>query len=372
MKICIVSSAASVHVQKWLRVLHEKGHEVHVVTPELASFEGIVLPPERVHQYRRGAGTLGLLAEARRVVGAARALNADITHVHSLFFVHPFFFSFWNAAGGRVRNLCVSVWGSDVVPAAPGKKLGLKDRLSKRVLLSQAAAVTATSAFLARAAAGLAGATEVRVVPFGVDLAAFSPARRRAHSGTRICFVKHLSEKYGPDHLVRAFGAVAGDFPDAALFLAGDGPMREALSRLVLELGLGDRVKFLGEIPPFRVPELLAEADILAMPSVCAEAFGVAAVEAEAMGIPVVASRVGGVPEAVLDGETGILVPPADPPALAAALRRLLSDPALRARLGEAGRKFAAGRYDIRASAAGMEAVYEEVLNAGPERKARR
>nr|MDA8132424.1 glycosyltransferase [Elusimicrobiota bacterium] len=131
MKICIVSSAASVHVQKWLRVLHERGHEVHVITPELASFEGVVLPPERVHQYRRGGGGRGQFAEARWVADRARELAADITHLHSLFFVHPLFFAFWNALGGRIRNLCVSVWGSDIVPAAPEKELGLRDGLSK-------------------------------------------------------------------------------------------------------------------------------------------------------------------------------------------------------------------------------------------------
>ncbi len=343
---------------------------MHVITPELASFEGVVLPPERVHQYRRGGGGRGQFAEARWVADRARELAADITHLHSLFFVHPLFFAFWNALGGRIRNLCVSVWGSDIVPAAPEKELGLRDGLSKRLLLSQAAAITATSEFLAEETVRLAGGARVRVVPFGVDLTEFSPGRRRAHNGTRICSVKQLGAKYGPDHLLEAFRSLASEFPDVSLVFAGDGPMRKDLSRSAAELGLGGRVEFLGAVPASKVPEVLSEADILAMPSVCAEAFGVAAVEAEAMGIPVVATRVGGIPEAVRDGETGLLVPPADQPALAAALGRLVRDRGLRERLGEAGRKFVVERYDIRANASEMEAVYKEVVNAGPEGKA--
>lgn len=371
MKICIVSSAASVHAQKWINALHDRGHEVHVITPELGSPTDIAVPPGRVYQYRRSTGILGQIAEARRVVALARAIEADITHLHSLFFVHPFFFAVCNFPGRRIKNLCVSTWGSDVVPNPPETRLSLRDRLSKRLLLSQAAAITATSAYLARETATLAGNDRVRVVPFGVDCEVFSPEKRQSHAGLRVCFVKHLSVKYGPDHLLRAFKTVSAAFPAARLSIAGGGPMKDELTTLARRLGLEDRTEFLGQIPASEVPAVLATADIFAMPSVFdSETFGVAAVEAQAMGVPVVASRVGGVPEAVRDGETGILVKPADPEALAAAIARLLGDPGLRDRMGKAARKFVAERYDFKDNVLEMEKIYTEMIDGGSQKNA--
>ncbi len=92
------------------------------------------------------------------------------------------------------------------------------------------------------------------------------------------------------------------------------------------------------------------------------EGFGVAALEAEAMEVPVVASRIHGIPDVVLDGETGLLVPPRDRQALAAALDRLASDGGLRRRLGHAGRAFVAEHYSWEDNVAQMEALYEEAM----------
>ena len=148
--------------------------------------------------------------------------------------------------------------------------------------------------------------------------------------------MKWLEPKYGAQDLVEALGLLA-DLPFKAT-LVGDGPLRESLETRVRELGLAERVQFLGRRPHSEIPELLRGFDLLAMPS-RQEAWGVAAAEASATAIPVVATRIGGIPEVVIDGETGLLVPAQDPPALAAAIRLLAGDPDLRHRLGEAGRE---------------------------------
>ena len=118
--------------------------------------------------------------------------------------------------------------------------------------------------------------------------------------------------------------------------IVGDGPERGALETRIAQLGLGDRVHLLG----FRtdIPELLAGCDLFVLPSLF-EGLPLSILEAMAAGKAVVATAIGGNDEAVVDGVTGLLVPPADPEALADALRTLLREPERRRRLGEAGRR---------------------------------
>jgi len=151
--------------------------------------------------------------------------------------------------------------------------------------------------------------------------------------------------------------AALAEVPGAVLVVAGDGHYRPTLEEAVQAAGLADRVRFLGRVPHEDLPRLLAVSDVLVATSFASETFGIALVEAQACGVPVVASRFGGFPEVVKDGETGLLVPPQDPSALAAALRALLSDPARRQRMGEAGRRWVAEQFH-------WERVTERVLDA--------
>src|SRR5207244_12000408 len=159
----------------------------------------------------------------------------------------------------------------------------------------------------------------------------------------------------GYDVLLHALSAL----PDAALVLVGDGPERRALEALASSLGLDERVLFAGwQAQPRRY---LTTVDVFALPSRF-EGFPLAVVEAMLAELPVVASDVGSVPEAVREGETGLLVPPDDPARLAAALRRLPAEPPLRLRLGEQGRALALERFTAAAMARSFERLYEEIL----------
>ena len=131
-----------------------------------------------------------------------------------------------------------------------------------------------------------------------------------------------------------------------------------SLESLARELGLGAAVRFLGRRDD--VPALLAASDVVAVPSVVAEAFGLTALEGMAAGRPVVAFASGGLPELVRDGETGILVPTGDAAGLARAIRQLLTEPALRDRLGAAGRRVAAG-FTTEARVAALSDIYERI-----------
>ncbi|HEX5091265.1 MAG TPA: glycosyltransferase, partial [Burkholderiales bacterium] len=144
----------------------------------------------------------------------------------------------------------------------------------------------------------------------------------------------------------------------------GQGPLTEELQRIAREAGVAERVAFVGRIPESELPAWYHACDVFCLPSVePAEAFGIVQVEAMACGKPVLCCQLGnGVNWVNPDGETGLTVPPKDAGALGAALRRLLSDDALRARLGEEGRHRAYRLFSAEAVAAGTLAVYREVL----------
>jgi glycosyltransferase involved in cell wall biosynthesis len=152
--------------------------------------------------------------------------------------------------------------------------------------------------------------------------------RRHGFEGPTLVFAGRLSVQKSLDVLLRAVDACEG----VALVIAGDGPDRARLDRLVAELGLGDRVRFLGAQPRETVLELLAAADAEVLSSGW-ENFPHSVIEGLAVGTPVIATGVGGVAEIVTDGENGLLVPPGDPEAFAGAIRRFFADEELRERL---------------------------------------
>ena len=151
-------------------------------------------------------------------------------------------------------------------------------------------------------------------------------------SGTRplVLTPARLNAQKGHDTLL---GAVA-EVPEALFLLAGDGPERERLEALASELGVGDRVRFLGRRED--IPQLLAACDVFALPSLY-EGSSLAVLEAMAAGIPIVSSAIGGTDELIDDGRSGMLVPPGDAAALAVALRRVLGGPAAARGLRGAG-----------------------------------
>ncbi|MGH7672262.1 MAG: glycosyltransferase, partial [Gemmatimonadales bacterium] len=155
--------------------------------------------------------------------------------------------------------------------------------------------------------------------------------------------VARLEWHKGIDTVIKALPAVRAAHPAARYAIAGVGERRPHFERLVAELGLGDAVRFLGAVPDAELPALYNAADLYVGASrryeLLVEGFGISLVEASACGLAVVGGRSGGVPDAVREGETGLLVDPDDPLAVAAGINRLLDDPELRRRLGAAGRR---------------------------------
>jgi glycosyltransferase involved in cell wall biosynthesis len=207
-----------------------------------------------------------------------------------------------------------------------------------------------------------------RVVPNGMT-AADPVVTQGADGRTRVVFAGRLERFKGAQVLVDAVPYLLESHPDARFVICGAGPMLAALRSQVERLGVGHAVELTGWLDPSQVHRRIAEADIVVVPSIWPEAFGLTCIEAFAAGAPVVASSVGALPELVRPDVTGLLVPPQDARALAAALDRLISDPALRRRLGDNGRTCAAA-YGMQAhSIAVLDAYTEAVRRSGLDRR---
>lgn len=172
-----------------------------------------------------------------------------------------------------------------------------------------------------------------------------------------------LVRRKGLDVLLDALAALAARSLRPRLWVAGEGPERAALQAQAARLGLGAQVEWLGQRDD--VGDLLAAADVFVLPS-RAEGLGVAALEAMAAARPVVASGVGGLADAVVDGRTGLLVPPGDAVALGAALERVLREPDVRARLAAAGPARVAEGFLAEQMVAAYERLYRVVLDPRP------
>jgi phosphatidyl-myo-inositol alpha-mannosyltransferase len=177
------------------------------------------------------------------------------------------------------------------------------------------------------------------LLPNGVDLERFSPSAAPAlpsDGRPAILALGRLDPRKGVEHLIDALPRVARALGSVRLIVAGDGPRRARLERRARTTAPG-MVEFLGAVPRERTPGLYAAADCLCAPAVRNESFGIVLLEAMASGRPVVASDLSGYGLVVRHGETGWLVPPADPRALAEALVRVLGDAAAARAMGAAG-----------------------------------
>jgi glycosyltransferase involved in cell wall biosynthesis len=208
------------------------------------------------------------------------------------------------------------------------------------------------------------------IVPNGIDLSRFSgsvrPCALRGEYGVPssaplLGVVARLEPEKGHRHLIEAMPAILRAVPEAWLAVIGEGSEADALRAQTAALGsrVAARVLFTGRRDD--VSALTADLTLAVLPSL-REAQGISLLEAMARGVPVVASEIGGIPEVVTDGVDGRLVPPGDPAALADAIVELVRDPALRHRLGEAGRRTVADRFSIDAQVRAIQTVYDEEL----------
>lgn len=292
-----------------------------------------------------------LLAQAWAARRLVRQLAAPVVHAH-----------WWFPAGlvaTRVplppAQCCVvTMHGSDVRLAAQQPRA----HALFRSVLNRADAVTAVSPWLAERARSLAPEVRPLVSPMPVNVALFAPPTRADRSRDDLLYVGRLNEQKG---LRLLLDAVAAMQRRARLGVVGEGPAASALRAQAMTLGIADRVTWHGALPQPRLVELYQRASAVVIPSLD-EGLGLVAVEAQLCRTPVVGFDSGGVADIIVDGETGLLVPPGDVAALARALDRLLADAELQHALGAAGRAAALDVYSPDAVASRYADMYRRIV----------
>jgi glycosyltransferase involved in cell wall biosynthesis len=361
LRICLFGDGSSIHVRRWAGDLAEQGCAVAILSPIPAE----PMPGVTVHVVRKAPPVIRQLISGADAWRFLRRFRPDIVHVH---YLSPGPRLLWSLGAGR---LVLTPYGTDI-EALPTGLAGWVGRRVFALVLPRARAVIAASEYLLRRTLAL-GLTDDRalrqVVGFGVDCGEFAavepPATSASDEPRVIGYAKGLRDYYGPLDLLDAAARLRDEGVAFRLRIAGGGPLEATLRDQIARRELGELVQLMGALHSDELPAFFAGIHVFAMPS-HREGYGVAALEASASGKPVVATNVGGIPEVVRDGATGLLVPPHDPPALAAALRRLAAEPDLRRRMGEAGRHFACERHGRSAAVSAMIACYRGVSQGSP------
>jgi len=296
---------------------------------------------------RGGTKQLAYLAEAMVLAQHLKAQNIDHLHNH------------FASASANVAMLASALSGVPFSYTLHGPSdLYEPDTWHLREKTARATFVACISHF-ARSQAMLfsdpAQWDKLRIVHCGVIPSLYDPTPSTPQIGTRLIFVGRLAAVKGLRVLLDAFARARETHPDLHLTLVGDGDDRAHLERLAAPLG--DAVHFAGYLSQDAVAKALAEADALVLPSF-AEGLPVVLMEALASARPVIATQVAGVSELVENGVTGFVVPPGDATTLAARIGQLAGDPALRARMGNAGRTKVRENFDARIEAARIGALF--------------
>lgn len=345
--------------------LRARGHDVHVFTPDAPGRSDE--DPAHVH---RLPALLRVGNAALTPALAAAVAGFDLVHLH-----YPFFGGAEPVALHRFFGPPTPMVLTYQMDATAGGARGAFFRLHERVVLPwivrRARRVLASSQdyFEASALAAVAGAQDrLEVLPHGVDLARFHPhddpdRRREAVAGGDepvVLFVGGLDRAHDFKGLPVLFDALAGLLHRPwRLVVVGDGDRRAAFEADARARGLASRIRFVGDVADVDLPGIYRAADLHVLPSTSqAEAFGLVTLEAASSGIPSIVSDLPGLRTTVVDGETGLIAPPADSAALARAIARLIDGPDERQRMGAAARQRVLREHDWEPIIGRLEDIY--------------
>lgn len=223
---------------------------------------------------------------------------------------------------------------------------GIMFRWLQKQVIAESDKLTVVSTALCTHATSLVRRDDVEVIPMGVDLVgSFTPPATKVRSDNELLFVGRLVEQKGGQYLIQAMPEILKKHPQAMLTIVGDGPARENLRRLAAISGVNEHVHFKGAVANTALNELYGRAAVFVSPSLT-EGFGLTLVEALGCGCPVVATDLHAIRDIVIDGSTGLMCRGGDSADIAAKVCKLLDQPGLRDKLGNAGRQHVQQHFD--------------------------
>jgi glycosyltransferase involved in cell wall biosynthesis len=360
---------ASQHITRELAAL---GHEIIVITahfrglPKLETHNGVTV--RRIPALRRRQDRSGALEQLAFILSASlstfrlvRQSKADVTLA---FFGMPSGAVAWTLKKFFRIPYVVSLRGGDVPGFRPYDFKTMHRLLAPflRVIWHDASAVIANSRGLRDLALAFDSSIEIPIIPNGVDVSQY-PAGDRAWSPPRLLSVGRIVHQKGLDLGLRALAGLKD--LDWEWRIAGDGPQVESLQSLAAELGIAERIAFLGWQSREELAKWYHQSNLFLFPS-RHEGMPNAVLEAMAGGLPVIATRIAGNEELVLDGGTGLLVPTESVDNLREALRKLLSNPTLRQRMGTASRQRVEQNYTWQKTAEAYQTTLQQTTHLTP------
>jgi glycogen(starch) synthase len=340
--------------------MRKRGYEFLVVTshgpveaPDRGNIDEIPIHRLPLRAVLSERDMAGLLASRRKVAEIKRSFQADLVH---LFALGPSTFFHLQTRDAHPAPMLLTLHGEVLRGNADGadsvleRALGSADWVTSVSEAALRAARDLVPEIAARSSVAHSGVRDVAVAP---SVLPFDPPRL-------LCVARLVRDK-GIDLALGAMALLSERFPALQMRIAGDGPARADLQAQASALGLGERVEFLGWVRPERIADVMNSASIVVMPS-RRESMPLVALQAGQMARPVAAANVGGLPEVVADGRTGILVPPEDPSALAAAIAGLLERPDHATRLGQAALERVRSEFSWERHLDAIELLYRKLL----------
>ena len=297
--------------------------------------------------------------------------DVSLIHAH---FAYPEGLIGLSAKRRTGKPLVVTVHGYDILvepSVGYGIRLSLRfDNIVRKVLNEADAVITASWATFSESSRIVGKTGKVYLVPNGVDIERFKPRldgslmKRRwgISDHVKVVFTLRAHEpNYGIEYLLRAASLLKRD--DVIFVIGGDGSLRPYHEQLAVDLGIKEKVIFVGKIPQIEVPYYYAMSDIVVVPSL-QEAFGLVVSEGLAHGKPVIGTKVGGIPDQIVDGYNGFLVKPKDPKEIAEKILWLVEHPDAAKQMGENGRKIVVEKFDINKRIEKIISLYEKLSSA--------
>lgn len=356
----MLSDMGSIHTKRWVKSLSERGISIMLFSfiesskdfyDNLNNVQVWSALAKESSSYWDKIKYLKSVSTVRKLI---KEYKPDIVHAH--------YASSYGLIGALSKTdvpYIISVWGSDVYDFPNIVPLG------KRIIrynLKKADKILSTSHVMAKETMKYTD-KEIDVTPFGVDTELFKPQSFNDNEEFVIGNVKTLRPKYGIDVLIKAAYIVIKNNPSKKIRLDiyGGGPQKEELIRLTESIGIADKVNFMGFVNNDKLPAVYNSVSVSVSVS-DSESFGVVAVEAMACGCPVVTSDADGFTEVVEKGVTGFIVPKRNPQATADAIQKFIDNPALRDKMGSAGRERVLKLYDWNDNVMTMIKIYNRVL----------